>query len=399
VAALFYLQAPDFFAEGAKALEEGKYEAAAQAFSKAIEADPQDYVAHFNLALADGYLNKDAEAIAELRKTLELKPHLYEAELNASLLFLRQKQPAEALPLLEDAAAQKTDLFQPRYYLAEAQFQTGLWDQAEASYRQAAALDPKSGGAEIGWAQSLARQEKLDEAAPHFRKAAELDPRYRNNLLELAGLYEAHQQPDRAIALYREFPENSAAQSRLGRLMLASQQYTGALPELEASYAKDASQSNRKALIEAYVFSGKLDQALPLLAQAVETEPADYELRMVYARALRDRKQYPAAAVQFYQAAKLKPGEVKTWTQLGGMLYMTGDYPQALAAFDKARELDENTAGIWFMRAIILDKLRQLKPAVEAYQRFLALSQGKNPDQEFQARQRARILQRELERR
>jgi len=39
-----------------------------------------------------------------------------------------------------------------------------------------------------------------------------------------------------------------------------------------------------------------------------------------------------------------------------------------------------------------------LKPALEAYQRFLSMSQGKNPDQEFQARQRVRIIQRELER-
>jgi hypothetical protein len=46
-----------------------------------------------------------------------------------------------------------------------------------------------------------------------------------------------------------------------------------------------------------------------------------------------------------------------------------------------------------------LDKLHQIKPAKDAYQRFLVLSQGKNPDQEFQARQRARILQREIDKR
>jgi hypothetical protein len=60
--------------------------------------------------------------------------------------------------------------------------------------------------------------------------------------------------------------------------------------------------------------------------------------------------------------------------------------------------LGENTAGNWFFRAIILDKAAQLKPALEAYQRFLSMSQGKNPDQEFQARQRVRIIQLELER-
>jgi tetratricopeptide (TPR) repeat protein len=78
---------------------------------------------------------------------------------------------------------------------------------------------------------------------------------------------------------------------------------------------------------------------------------------------------------------------------------MMADYPQSLAAFDKARALGEDTPGNWFLRAIILDKLHQVKPALEAYQRFLSMSDGKNPDQEFQARQRARILQRELQKR
>jgi len=114
---------------------------------------------------------------------------------------------------------------------------------------------------------------------------------------------------------------------------------------------------------------------------------------------LRDRKQYQGAAAQFLAAARLKPQDAQTWGELGGMLYLSGAYPQALSAFDRARDLGQDTPGNWFFRAIILDKLKQLKPALEAYQKFLSISQGKNPDQEFQARQRARIIQRELEKR
>src|SRR5580658_2084761 len=120
-ATLFYLQSPDFSAEGSKALDEGRYEAAAQSFVKAVEADPQDYFAHFNLALAYGFLHKDAEGIAEYGKTLELKPALYEAELNLGIMLMKQKEVAEAVALFEDAAEQKRDRFQPRFSLAEAQ--------------------------------------------------------------------------------------------------------------------------------------------------------------------------------------------------------------------------------------------------------------------------------------
>jgi len=43
--------------------------------------------------------------------------------------------------------------------------------------------------------------------------------------------------------------------------------------------------------------------------------------------------------------------------------------------------------------------LKQRPEAVENYNKFLALSQGKFPDQEFQARQRVRILEAELRKR
>src|SRR5262249_20598294 len=133
--------------------------------------------------------------------------------------------------------------------------------------------------------------------------------------------------------------------------------------------------------------------------KAVAAEPANFDIRMMYARALRDAKQYPAAAQQFTEAAKIKPNDQRAWSNLGGVLYITGDYPQSLAAFDRARQLGEDTPGNWFLRAIILDKLRQLKPALAAYEHFLSVSHGEQPDQEFQARQRARIIRNELEKR
>jgi tetratricopeptide (TPR) repeat protein len=398
-AALFLMQTPDFTAQGAKALDEGKYEAAAQAFQQAIETDPKDYFAHFNLALADGFLHKDAEGIAEYRKTLELKPRLYEAELNEAILLMRQKNPADALPLLADAAGQQPKEFRTRYFLAEAQLATGEAAGAEESYRLALQLNAKSAGAEIGLAHALVRQGKLDDAAPHYRQAAQLDPAYRQSLLELADLYEKNRQIAEAVAIYREFPDNAAAQQRAGALMLAANRYAEAIPDLELAYAKEPSQANRVALAQAYVFAGQREKALPLMEKAVAAEPADFDLRMAYGRALRDSRQYAPAAGQFNAAAQLKPGDAVPWRDLADMLYLLGDLPRALAAFDKARELGEDTPGVAFLRAIILDKEKQLKPALEAYRRFLSMSQGKNPDQEWQARQRAKLLERELERR
>lgn len=396
IAALLFFQAVSPGAAGQQALEQGHYDAAVAAFTQAVAADPNDYTAHFNLALAYGLLRRDAEGIAEYRKTLELKPGLYQAQLNEGILLLRQKSFAEALPLLEAAAAQKPGELRPRFYLGEAQLAAGDAVKAEQSYRAALTVDPKSAGAELGLGRALARQGKLAEAAPCFRQAASLDPSYQDSLLELAGLYEQNHQNAEAIEIYRQFPNDPAAAEHLGALLLNTKQYGDAVAALQEAYTHAPTQANRVGLAAAYVFSGQSEKALPLLEQAVTQDAANFDLHIMYAHALRDTKKYPGAAREFAAAAKLKPNDAHTYNELGSMLYLAEDYPAGLQALDRAKQLGEGNAGNWFLRAIMLDKLHQVKPAWEAYQQFLSMSDGKNPDQEFQARHRSILLEREL---
>jgi tetratricopeptide (TPR) repeat protein len=397
LAALFFLQSTDPSADGLKALEERRYDAAAELFRKAVEADPSDYSAHFNLALAYGFLNRDADGIAEYRKTLELKPALFQAETNQGTLLLRQKRPAEALPLFEDAVRQKPADFGARYHLAQCQLETGALPAAHENFRAALEMNSKSAGAELGMAHVLARQGKLDEAAGHFRQAAQLDPSYRDGLLELADLYAQDKRIPEALAILRDFPDNPAAQERAGELMLRARQFADAIPRLEQAYSQDPTSANRVALAFAYQGNGDSAKALPLFAKAAAEDSSNFDLHFTYAQALLEAKQYPAAAAEFDRAAKLKPNDMRAWSNLGAALYLAGDLERSLVAIDRARELGEDTAGNWFLRAITLDKLRQLKPALDSYQQFLSMSHGEHENQEIQARLRSKIIKSELE--
>src|SRR6266567_2452843 len=131
--------------DGLKALDAQQYQAAADNFTKALAADPKDFTAHFNLAFALSMLNRDADSIAEYQKTLDLKPGLYQAELNLGILLLRQKQAASAVPHFSVAVSQKPREFRPNFYLAEALRQSGELPKAEEAYKTALEIDPKSG--------------------------------------------------------------------------------------------------------------------------------------------------------------------------------------------------------------------------------------------------------------
>jgi tetratricopeptide (TPR) repeat protein len=398
-ALLFFLQSADYTTEGLKALDAAKYDQAADLFGKAVAADPKDYAAHFHLALSYTMLKRDADSLAEYKKVLELKPGLYEAELNAGILLIRDKEPADAVPYLQQAVDQKPKEFRPKLYWAQALLDSGDLAKAEQQYRAALDLDAKSAAAELGLAHALAKQDRLADAVPHFRAAAQLDPNYRDGLLELAGLFEKNHQNAEAIAIYQEFPENAAAQEHVGQLLLESKHSADAIAPLEAAMQKDPTAANRLALATAYLFEKQFAKALPLLDQSVAAEPGNYSLHMMYGRGLRDSKKYDPAAQQFFQATKLKPDSREAWNELAGMLYMLEKFPESLGALDRAHQLGDDTPANYYFHAITYDKLRALKPALDYYREFLARSKGEFPDEEWKARQRAKLLDRELSKR
>jgi tetratricopeptide (TPR) repeat protein len=396
VLVLFLALQSNYHELGLKALDEKRYQDAVDNFINAIAAEPQDYTLHFNLALAYSLMGKDVEAIPQYKKALEIKPGLYQAELNLGILLLREKQGADAVLFLTDAVAQKGKEFRPNLYLASALLANGDFAKAEQAYKTAIEIDPKSPDAELGLAHALAKQDKLTDAAAHFQNAASLNPNYRDGLLELASLYEAAKQAPEAIAIYQQFPDNPGAQERLGALLLASGQAKESIERFQAAVAESPTPANRAALATAYLKNKEPDKALPVIEKVLAADPNDIELRMLHGRILRDQRKFPDAARDFFAATKIKPDSVDAWSELASVLVVAEDYPGALAALDRLAALHAEKAGHVFFRAIVLDKIHQQKPAIESYQRFLAMSNGENPNEEFQARQRVRILEREL---
>jgi tetratricopeptide (TPR) repeat protein len=386
----------NYYELGLKALDEKRYQAAVENFVNAIAAEPKDYSLHFNLALAYSLLDRDSDAIPEYKKVLELKPDLYQAQLNLGISLLRAKQAAGALPYLTAAAAAKPKEYRPNFYLAAALFESGDCPKAEQAYRTALEIDPKSPDAELGLARAIAKQDRLSDAAPHFQKAAELNPNYRDDLLELGSLYEAKKQPVDAIAIYRQFPDNPGAQEHLGDLLLSNGQPAEAIPHFEAAIAKSPTVANRAALAAAYLKNKEPEKALPVVEQILAVQPNSFDIRMLHGRIIRDQRKFPLAAEDFFRATKLKPDSGEAWSELAGALVMAENYPAALGALDRVAALHAEKPGHVYLRAIVLDKIKQPKPAIESYARFLSLSNGQNPDEEFKARQRLRILEKEV---
>jgi len=366
---LLFAPPQDYLADAMKALDAKQPAAAEPLLRKAIEADPKDLAAHFNLALALSLEGKDPDAIAEYRTVLQLKPALYEADLNLGILFLRDKRPADALPLLKEASETKPAETRPNLYFAQALLDTGDAAQAEQRYSAVVAADPQSIPAKDGLARALLKQSKLAEAAMQFRAAND-----RNGLLETGTLLEKAGQSAEAIAIYKEFPENAEVAEHVRQLEL----------------------NTKLAMADTFRAEKKTQKMIDELQLAVSSDPKNFDLRMDLGRALRDSRQLIPAAQQFLTATKLKPDSVPAWHELANVLIVGDHYAEGLAALDHVHAMGKEIPGDFFLRAITLDKLKQRPQALASYQQFLASDNGAHPDQEFQARQRMRIIESEL---
>ncbi|MFN7922138.1 MAG: tetratricopeptide repeat protein [Bryobacteraceae bacterium] len=393
-AALLLMLQADPQEEGLKALDAKNYPAAIASFEKALTADPKDYSAQFHLGLAQSLAGDNAKAAAAFRKTLELKPGLYEAQLNLGVVLINLKQSQEAEAMLRAAVEQKPKEFRPVYYLAEANLAAGKADEAERGFRAALELDPKSVPSQAGLGRALTAQGKLTEAEAALRQAGDAD-----GLLELAARLEKAKQLDAAIGIYKDLAAQPGAGERLGELMLEAGKPGEAIPYLEAAVKQSATAANRYALATAYLRDKQPEKATKMMEQAIASDPNNAELRMAYGGLMRDQRNFQAAAQQYWGATKLKPESKEAWSALATMLLSLENYPQAIAAFDKLESLGDPNPGIYFLRAMAFDKTKQYKPAKEAYEKFLSMSQSKFPEEEFKARQRLRVIEKELSRR
>lgn len=303
--------------------------------------------------------------------------------------------PAAAEPLLRRAAEAGPGDYLTHFNLALALSMQQKDAEAIEEFRKTLALKPGLYEAELNLGMVLLHSKNAPEALPVLKSAAEAKPDvarphffYGQALFATGDFAGAAAQYGIAV---KADPTPSAA---------AEQGLKLSLQELEAGKQRAAEQQtpNHLALADQYMQDKQPAKAIAELKAAVASDPANFDVRMDLARALRDQHEYATAAQQFFAATKLRPDSLPAWNDLAAVLVINKDFATAIGALDHARALGKETPGQLYFRAISLDSLKQHKPAVAAYRAFLDSDGGKMPDQEFLARQRIRIIESEMKR-
>ena len=342
----------------------------------------------------------DAESL--YRRAIGADPKSFEAHLSLGLLLARQGNEEDARPELAMATNLDTG-------------EAGAATKARA-WRALAQID---------------RADDPTEASDDLLEALKLSPETSADTLLAAGIAEDAGESSAAEAAYRRVlekdPNSPEANRGLAHVLIGRKQYPEAETLLRAALEKSPDDPAMTAQLATVLAAQDKAEAMPLLEKLHDAHPKDDAITSMLAAVLADAGDYAGSDRLYVSLLAQTPYDARLEVAHGQNLIRELHYAEAFAAFDKATQIDAANADGWsglafaasrtsqpsvtihaltmrskylpevpstyFLWATAYDNLHQRDQAVTYYKHFLDSSAGKFPDQEFQARQRLKLLE------
>ncbi len=147
-----------------------------------------NFIAHNDLGSFEFQHGRSAEAVADLRQAVDLRPDHAQAHSNLGSALLQQGRVDAAIAEFQKAVELQPDDASFLGNLGTALLQKGLLDEAMAAFQQSLAIQPDNYDVQNNLAVVLFHKGRLDEAIAHMSKALELKPDSRQVQKSLAGI-------------------------------------------------------------------------------------------------------------------------------------------------------------------------------------------------------------------
>src|SRR6202165_443223 len=389
---------PPEIAQAEDAIQKNNFSAAETLLKKAIDKDPNNYQAWFDLGFVLNRLARTDESIAAYRKSVAAKPDVFESNLNLGLMLARANTP-EAEQFLRAATTLKptaqTEEGQARAWLALAHLlEHTKPEDALAAYRKASELTPKDPEPHLSAGLLHERQKEFSAAEADYKQVLALDPHSTEAAIGPTTLYLKSGRLGDAEPLLRrlasERPDDAGIHPQLGRLLAAQSKKDDAITEIQAALKLAPADSEaQRELSDLYSSAGKNDLAENTYRALVTTQPKDPELHRGLGQALLLQKKFPEAQQEFLTALRLKRDSPDVYVDLAFAASENKNYELTIRALNGRTLLNAELPAIcFFLRASAYDHLRDYKQAAVDYHHFLDVANGKYPDQEWQATHR-----------
>lgn len=194
--------------QGSRLFEEGAYGEAAEAYRRALQADPEDASSHSNLGSALTRLGRLQEARHHFEESLRLEPGFLRARFNLGTLLAALGDDAGAVLHHRTVLTQEPAHRDARFNLGNALRRLGNFEEAALHHARLIQDHPLHSGGRLALALTYLRLERIEEARGILEEGHRLLPEDPGLATVLARVLATHPNPTRrngtrALALAR----------------------------------------------------------------------------------------------------------------------------------------------------------------------------------------------------
>jgi tetratricopeptide (TPR) repeat protein len=223
-------------------------------FTRALEVNSHNWLAHLNLGMALNASGRAQEALNHFDAAVQILPDYMLAHFNRGAALAQLGRPADAAAAYEKALDLDPAYVPALYNYATLALSTGDQKRAVELYERVTSLQPDHAAAHMNVGIVLASQRKIDAALEHLYRAYRVNPMDRQTRFNLALALSAKGVHDDAAelleSLYKEQPEDVVAAVSLVREFLLLERIVDAKLVLEDIARRDPSNPEVRALVE-----------------------------------------------------------------------------------------------------------------------------------------------------
>jgi tetratricopeptide (TPR) repeat protein len=326
---------------------QGKLDDAAHAWEAITRRNPHDAAAFASLGVVLSKQQKYAEAATAYKKALVLNPHLPGIPLNLGLAEFKQGHFSAAIVPFKTALAASPSSTQARVLLSFSYYGSQRFRDAARELKLAIKADPENLELRQALAQSCLWAKDYSCAQQEFQALVEKDPNSANAHMLLGEAYDGLSEKDKAIHEFeiaaKAAPQEPNVHFGLGYLYWKSHRYEEAKKEFEAELANDPKHAQAWAYLGDMEMKTDPDAALPLLRKAIALQPNVRVAYMDLGVIMAERKQYPDAVAAFQRAIELDPNEPDAHYRLGRLYRSMGKTAESDKEFAKVKSIHQKS--------------------------------------------------------
>ena len=236
------------------------------------------------------------------------------------------------------------------YNLGRAYMGTGdaqSMDQARVEFLAALKAEPKYTPAKVALAQLELERGEKGKAVQMADQVLTTDPtNLLARLIRANGLFQMGEYPktreELNVAL-KLYPKSNDARFQMGQLDYAEKHYKEAESDFETLMQANDPRGLR-GIVESKIGQGHWDDAIQFTSEQVQKAPDREDYRLALAKIYFRAGKYGQSAGEFDKLIQKSPKAPDLYVQLGEAKKFSHDYNGAIAAFQKAKDLDPNSA-------------------------------------------------------